>query len=70
MPKSKLTWYKSKTNRLLKDIRLIPQKKIAIEINESQQVVSYRIKKVYPQMLEDMVRILDMAGYEIIEKEG
>lgn len=69
MPKSTLTWYKSKSNRLLKDFRLLKQKDIAIAINESQQTVSYRIRKVYPIVLPDLIRILDLAGYEIKEKE-
>lgn len=70
MPKCSLTWYKSKANRLLKDFRLLRQKDIAIAINESQQTVSYRIRNVYPEVLPDIIRILDMAGYEIKEKEG
>lgn len=68
MPKSTLTWYKSKSNRILKDFRLLKQKDIATTINESQQTVSYRIKNVYPVVLPDIIRILDMAGYEIVEK--
>lgn len=68
MPRSTLTWYKSKTNRILKDFRLLKQKDIAHEIGESQQVVSYRLKNVYPEVLSELVRILDMAGYEIVEK--
>lgn len=68
MPKSTLTWYKSKSNRLLKDFRLLKQKDIATAINESQQTVSYRIRKVYPEVLPDIIRILDLAGYEIVEK--
>lgn len=70
MPKCSLTWYKSKSNRLLKDFRLLKQKDIATTINESQQTVSYRLRKVYPEVLPDIIRILDMAGYEIKEKEG
>lgn len=68
MPKCKLTWYKSKANSLLKDFRSIKQKDIAAEICESQQTVSYRLKNVYPIVLPDLIRILDMAGYEIKEK--
>ena len=69
MPKCALTWYKSKANRILKDFRLLKQKDIAREINESQQTVSYRLNKVYPEVLPDIIRILNMAGYEIVEKE-
>lgn len=69
MPKSTLTWYISKSNRIMKDFRLIKQREIATAINESQQTVSYRLNKVYPQVLPDIIRILDLAGYEIREKE-
>lgn len=69
MPKSTLTWYKSKSNRILKDFRLLKQKDIAFEIGESQQTVSYRLRNVYPEVLPDLIRILNMAGYEIKEKE-
>lgn len=69
MAKSTLTWYKTKSNRILKDFRLLKQKDIATEINESQQTVSYRLKNVYPVVLPDIIRILNMAGYEIREKE-
>lgn len=70
MARSTLTWYKTKSNRILKDFRLLKQKDIATEINESQQTVSYRIRNVYPEVLPDLIRILNMAGYEIVEKEG
>lgn len=70
MPKCKITWYKSEANQILKEIRKIPQKDIAIEINESQQAVSYRLKNVYPECLEDLIRILNLAGFEIVRKDN
>lgn len=69
MPKCKLTWYKVKANKILKVVKRIPQAEIAAEINESQQTVSYRFKNIYPEFLEDWVRILDLAGLEIVRKE-
>ena len=69
MPKSTLTWYKTKSNRILKDFKLLRQKDIAIAINESQQTISYRLRNVYPEVLPDLIRILDLAGYEIKEKQ-
>lgn len=68
MPTSTLTWYKTKTNKILKDIKRISQREIADEINESQQTISYRLKNVYPEVLEDLVRILNLADYEIVRK--
>jgi len=68
MAKSTLTWYKTRTNRIMRDVKALKQKDIAREINESQQVVSYRIKNVYEHELNDWLRILDLAGYEVTEK--
>lgn len=69
MPKSTLTWYKTKTKRIMRDVRALKQKDIAHEINESQQVISYRINNVYERELTDWIRILNLAGYEIRERE-
>lgn len=69
MAKSNLTWYKSKATRILKDLRLIKQQDIATELNISQQLASYRLRNVYPKMFEDLIRLLNLAGYEIKEKE-
>lgn len=68
MPKCKITWYKSKANQILKEIKKLSQKEIATEINESQQTISYRLKNVYPESLEDWIRILNLAGFEIVRK--
>ena len=69
MAKSSLTWYKSQATRICKDLRLIKQQDIATELNISQQLASYRLRKVYPKMFEDLIRLLNLAGYEIKEKE-
>jgi len=68
MPKCSLTWYKSKSKRIMRDVKALKRQDIATEINESHQTISYRIKNVYPDQLDDWVRILNMAGYEIVEK--
>lgn len=69
MPKSTLTWYKSKSKRIMRDVKALKGKDIANAINESQQVASYRILHVYEKQLNDWIQILDLAGYEIREKE-
>ena len=69
MPKSTITWYKTQANRIMHDIKELGQMDIAIEINESQQVISYRIRHLYQEQLEDMLRILKLAGYEIVKKD-
>lgn len=70
MPKSTLTWYKSKAKKLIREFRLTPQRELAATVNVSQQVMSYRLKNVYPKALEDLIRLLDISGYEIVEKDA
>ena len=69
MPKSTLTWYNSKARRIMRDVKALKRREIAEAINESQQVISYRVLHVYEEQLIDWIRILDLAGYEIREKE-
>lgn len=69
MPKSTLTWYRNKSRRIMKDVKALKRSDIAREINESSQTVSYRILHVYTEQLDDWIRILNLAGYEIREKE-
>lgn len=51
-------------------IRSLPkQVKVAEALGESPQVISHRIRKVYPQQISELITLLDLAGYEITEKE-
>lgn len=68
MPKCSLTWHKSKANRIMRDIKSLKQQDIADEIGESQQTVSYRIRKQYPNIMPDLIKVLNLAGYEIVQK--
>lgn len=68
MPKSTLTWYKSKAKQIMCDVKGLKNKEIAEAINESQQVTSYRVLHMYEKQLIDWILILDLAGYEITEK--
>lgn len=69
MSKSSLTWYKTKRKRIMKDMGLVSQTALGNEINESQQTISYRIRNVYPEVLDDLIRILDLIGWEVKEKD-
>lgn len=69
MPKSTLTWYKSKANRIVKDLKSHKESEIGLMLNESRQCIHYRMQNIYPSMFEDVIRLLDLAGYEIKEKE-
>lgn len=69
MAKSNLNWFKSLSKRIMRDFLALPQKDICIAINAKQPTVSYRLHNVYPVILPDIIRILDLAGYEIVEKQ-
>ena len=56
--------------RIMNAVKTLKQKDIAKEVGRSQQDVSYRIRKMYPQILDEMITILEMAGYEVVEKGG
>lgn len=61
----------SKEGRLADRIlRCLPkQVTVAEALGESPQVISHRIRKVYPQQISELIVLLDLAGYEIKEKE-
>ena len=65
-----LTKHGTHVRHIMNAIRNVKQKDISEEIGRSQQDVSYRIRKVYPAILEEMITVLDMAGYEVNEKRG
>lgn len=51
-------------------IRCLPQNsKVAAVNGYSRQKQDYRTKEVYPKILPEVIKILDLAGYEIKEKE-
>lgn len=56
--------------RIMNAVKTLKQKDIAEEVGRSQQDVSYRIRKMYPQIFDEMITILEMAGYEVVEKGG
>ena len=69
MPKCSLAWYKNQSNDLLKEMKRYKQRELGDCINESQQTICYRLQKIYPKVLPDLIRILDLMGYEIKRKE-
>lgn len=64
--------YLTKNGRMVRHImnaiKVLKQKDVADEIGRSQQDVSYRIRNVYPDMFDEMITVLDMAGYDIVER--
>lgn len=70
MPKSTLTWYKTKSRRIMKDVKALKRKAIAEELGVTGQNVSQCISRgTYEDELNKWIRILNLAGYEIREKE-
>lgn len=70
MPITNLTWYQPKVRRIMKDVKALRRNKIAKMLNVSAQSVGQSIKSgSYDNQLTKWIQILDMAGYEIREKE-
>lgn len=65
MSKSKLTWYKSQANEIMRDLKRSNKSALAREINESRQTFHYRIENMYQEQLEDWIRILKHEGWVI-----
>lgn len=70
MPKVNITWYQPKLRRIYKDVKALKRKDIAEIRNISHQAVSQNIiNGKYEGELADWIQILNLAGYEIREKE-
>lgn len=70
MPPVNITWYAPKVRRIMRDVRALKQKDIADIEGITQQAVSKKQKnRTYDTVLTNMIQILDLAGYEIREKE-
>lgn len=51
-------------------IRCLPKNvTVAEALGNSQATQSYRKNHVYPEMLAECIKILDLAGYEVTEKQ-
>lgn len=70
MPRVNITWYQPKVRRIMRDVRALRQKDIAdIEVISQQAVSKKILNKAYESSLTNWIQILDLAGYEIREKE-
>ena len=70
MPRVNLTWYQPKVRRIMKDVKALKQKDIADIECVSRQAISKKIvSNAYESSLTNWIQILDLAGYEIREKE-
>lgn len=71
MPAVNLTWYQPIVRRIYKDMRALKQKDIAKIEGVTRQAVSKKFTAgTYKDELTNIVQILDLAGYEIREKEN
>lgn len=69
MAKSSLNWYKGQAKNIMNALWRINQTTIANEVNaSSKQVISYRMRNVYPRQIEEWLRLLELAGYEVVQK--
>ena len=69
MPKSTLTWYKSKAKRIVMILKGFKQQFLADELNTTQQNISYAFKSdEFQRNLETCLQLLNIAGYEVKEK--
>lgn len=51
-------------------IRCLPQNyKVAEALGNTQQKQRYRTQEIYPVIIPELIKILDLAGYEIKEKD-
>lgn len=70
MPAVNLNWYDSIVRRIMRDVSSLKQREIAEIEGVTRQAVSKKMQsKTYQRSLEDWVQILDLAGYEIKEKQ-
>lgn len=70
MPRTNLHWYTSKVRRIMKDVSHLKQKDIAEIEGVTRQAVCIKMKgSSYDESLSKWIQILDLAGYEIREKE-
>lgn len=62
--------YGNEARLAAKIIRNLPrQVEIASRLGLPKQNVHYRLNEVYPEMLEEALKLIDMAGFEIKEKD-
>lgn len=70
MPNVNLTWYQPKVRRIMRDVKALKRKEIAEIKSITSQAVSLSINNgSYEHDLTDWIQILNLAGYEIREKE-
>lgn len=70
MPAISLVWYQSKVKRIMRDVASLKRREIAEIKGITHQAASKGIVSgKYQRELADWIQILDLAGYEIVEKE-
>ena len=68
MPKVILTKEQRLADRIIK---CLPQQQtVASELGYSQQTTSYRINHVYPKAIVEVIKLMKLAGYDVVESES
>lgn len=44
-------------------------KEVAEEMNEKYSTTAYRMDKMFPQWLPTFIKLIELGGYELVEKE-
>lgn len=70
MPAVNLNWYDSIVRRIMRDVSSLKQKEIAEIEGVTRQAVSKKFTTgTYKEEITNFIQILDLAGYEIKEKQ-
>lgn len=70
MSKTTLNPHLNKARKVIRNLKAINQREIATELRITQPAVSYGIKNGYLADIEKVLILLDLAGYEVKEKEN
>lgn len=70
MSKSTLTPHEIQLSRkILRNLKAIKQKDMATELNTNKSTMSYWINTYIPKWLPKFIKVIELGGYELVEKE-
>lgn len=71
MPKTNLCKDKEdrQTEKIIRLIKSYDQEELGKKLGHSQQTMSYRIRKMYPQQIKEFLILLDSVDLMVTDKE-
>lgn len=70
MPKVNLTPNEiTLAKKIKRNLDAQKQKDLAIELNTNKSTMSYWINELIPKWLPKFIKIIELGGYELVEKE-